>query len=1187
MQPSRAPSLKDLLIWGVLLPAFVSGTGLQHQDAHYPSKADHQESLSVDQQRYHASGSLQTPLSGQRDPFDRNVNNKDDRPRSRSPSRSRASRADERAIATFASSGHKSAVRAFPPALTSSVPLTTAGLLTRRDQPARSLEDWQVEDIVLLATVDGQLHAVDRKNAATKWTVMVDKPMVDIEYHWRNRSEEDAYEYDETGRRDQIWVVEPSQDGAIYIYNPRLGHDLKRLPATVKSLFEQAPYAFGGHIYTGEKKTMLYTIDAANGKVLREFSSSGALAKEASCKRINPLETLEDEECEPIRTITIGRTEYTIGVQDGNSIDSEPLCIIRYFEWTPNTFDNDLRLQYAETLDKKYVYTKHDGSIYLGRAGGDIKDFGLVNKKLEAPVARAFDVVRPVDEGESSASLVVLPQPVDRSANALDDLEDDRPESVYVRCDVNGSCYALSETNYPIAARNAPKTHWYERSTFYAPAINVFETGLLEKAFSGVHELHRTGQPGQRAIDAPQYPGIDAPPPKESEQEQAVVSISQPSTWGDQMVSLKSVLMLFLIIGAACGTWYAQDKGMLSKSKTGAAAESVPADIPEPNIIAETRVEDIKDAQQLPQTPKLREHEPAKETIFPHESTVESSPDREKEDDDLVRVDTADAVEEVEENGNLDTPKQKGHKRGKRGGRKQREKEQNAAEAKAKRKATNVPQPAEVITVAASESAQVAGPLQINSLIIHTDKVIGQGSCGTCVFEGSFEGREVAVKRMLSQYYELASQEVSFLQQSDDHQNVVRYFCQQKDDHFLYIAVELCQASLFEVWDPDKARAEERQTQLRNLKLSIQQDPPRALKQLADGLYHLHNLRIIHRDIKPQNILVAFPKRGQVEKGPRLVISDFGLGKNLPENVSTLIDPTGNAGTSGWKAPELISQPRESSSHSQSHHTNDSANASANGTPSTSGVKRAADIFSLGCLFFWVLTDGIHPYEDENGWQQLRELNIKRDNKKMGALERWNDAYEPMQLITSMLEHRPEHRPTALQVLNHPFFWSADKRLAFLCDCSDHFEREPRGVPTDGYAGDSDDLGKLVPRLHNLYASTNIHPALLESRSEEIIGPRADFLAKLDRAFVDTLGKQRKYSGNRVLDLLRALRNKKNHYEDMPESVKKLVGALPDGYLTYWTSKFPRLLMACYEVIHELRIEKGDRFKGYFQAGSV
>ncbi len=357
---------------------------------------------------------------------------------------------------------------------------------------------------------------------------------------------------------------------------------------------------------------------------------------------------------------------------------------------------------------------------------------------------------------------------------------------------------------------------------------------------------------------------------------------------------------------------------------------------------------------------------------------------------------------------------------------------------------------------------------------------------------------------------------------------------------------------------------EDRQMQLQTLKHSIQQDVPRALQQLAAGLYHLHNLRIIHRDIKPQNILVAFPKKHQnngrslcqglskpqssslrhavttdrrsksprhmltllpITLGPRLVISDFGLGKNLPENVSTLVDPTGNAGTSGWKAPELISQPRDTESrHSQSNsHTGGSEGP--NGV--VSGVKRAADIFSLGCLFFWVLTDGNHPYEDENGWQQLRELNIKKGRSNMAMLERWSDAYEPMQLISSMLAHQPEDRPTALQVLNHPFFWSAEKRLAFLCDCSDHFEREPRGYVEHGYSGDSLDLQRL------------------ERKAGEVMGlsvDRADFLAKLDRHFVDTLGKQRKYNTNRLLDLLRALRNKKNHYEDMAEDVKKRVG---------------------------------------------
>ena len=184
------------------------------------------------------------------------------------------------------------------------------------------------------------------------------------------------------------------------------------------------------------------------------------------------------------------------------------------------------------------------------------------------------------------------------------------------------------------------------------------------------------------------------------------------------------------------------------------------------------------------------------------------------------------------------------------------------------------------------------------------------------------------------------------------------------------------------------------------------------------------------------------------------------------------------------------------------------------------------------------------------------------------VLERWNDAYEPMQLITSMLEHQPENRPTALQVLNHPFFWKAEKRLAFLCDCSDHFEREPRGTWEDFYTGDSADLRRL------------------EDRAVEVIGgpsiDRCDFLAKLDRGFVDTLGKQRKYSGYRVLDLLRALRNKKNHYEDMPEEIKKRVGPLPEGYLGFWCNRFPRLLMACHEVVRELGLEESPRFRGYF-----
>jgi serine/threonine-protein kinase/endoribonuclease IRE1 len=66
----------------------------------------------------------------------------------------------------------------------------------------------------------------------------------------------------------------------------------------------------------------------------------------------------------------------------------------------------------------------------------------------------------------------------------------------------------------------------------------------------------------------------------------------------------------------------------------------------------------------------------------------------------------------------------------------------------------------------------VSGPvLRIDNIEVDTGNQLGTGSNGTIVFAGKFDGRVVAVKRMLIQFYDIASQETRLLRESDNHPN--------------------------------------------------------------------------------------------------------------------------------------------------------------------------------------------------------------------------------------------------------------------------------------------------------------------------------------------------------------------------------------------------------------------------------
>jgi len=51
------------------------------------------------------------------------------------------------------------------------------------------------------------------------------------------------------------------------------------------------------------------------------------------------------------------------------------------------------------------------------------------------------------------------------------------------------------------------------------------------------------------------------------------------------------------------------------------------------------------------------------------------------------------------------------------------------------------------------------------------------------------------------------------------------------------------------------------------------------------------------------------------------------------------------------------------------------------------------------------------------------------------------------------------------------------------------------------------------------------------------------------------------------MDLLRAIRNKKHHYRELPIEVQTSLGVVPDQFLTYFTSRFPQLLLHTYKAM--------------------
>ena len=164
-------------------------------------------------------------------------------------------------------------------------------------------------------------------------------------------------------------------------------------------------------------------------------------------------------------------------------------------------------------------------------------------------------------------------------------------------------------------------------------------------------------------------------------------------------------------------------------------------------------------------------------------------------------------------------------------------------------------------------------------------KRLGRGAFGAVYLARRKKNKEnVAVKVMLSRVAvderarETFMREINVLKELH-HDNVVALFDNGSAGSGFYFVMEFC----------EKGSVADLMVR-RGGKLSLKEATPIMLRAL-DGLGHAHEKGFIHRDLKPQNLLITSSGSDRVTK-----VSDFGLGKNFQNAGFSGITVTGAVG---------------------------------------------------------------------------------------------------------------------------------------------------------------------------------------------------------------------------------------------------------------------------------------------------
>lgn len=269
-------------------------------------------------------------------------------------------------------------------------------------------------------------------------------------------------------------------------------------------------------------------------------------------------------------------------------------------------------------------------------------------------------------------------------------------------------------------------------------------------------------------------------------------------------------------------------------------------------------------------------------------------------------------------------------------------------------------------------------PNHLNSLHSKKHRIVETIGCG--VFAKCYKMRSIAgnkfyalkvidlkkttEKQQLQKLLKSIKSEI-MIQRSIKHPHIVRYRSHKKKPLRITILLEYCDSGTLGQFIKKHERLNERQCAF-------------YLKQILSAVHHLHEMNVIHRDIKVDNMFLTGDSQ-------TLKVGDFGFATVSNGELIT----NGICGTPNYIAPEILLHRKYSTK---------------------------SDMWAIGCCFYLMLF-GVAPFH-------TKSIETTYEKIKSGVFDfppNVRISSGAKDLVRSLLHFDPQTRFSCLQVLNHPF----------------------------------------------------------------------------------------------------------------------------------------------------------------------